>query len=177
SVATDHSEDGVTNIILHGIEFVIGGYRSCKAAAKYASENEELPIIEYQAELIKEDKYATLKRKSGLKHPEVKKQCMAIMGEGLLGPTRNDKNPKEAIKAAGEIRKNEIPMISAKDYHEMARRIGLGNELRLLEILPKCTLIRTESRGSHYRENYPGKSDHNWLKWGIVKREGDLIKN
>ena len=29
--------------------------------------------------------------------------------------------------------------------------------------------MRTESRGTFYREDYPERDDKNWLKWIIVK--------
>jgi succinate dehydrogenase/fumarate reductase flavoprotein subunit len=30
-------------------------------------------------------------------------------------------------------------------------------------------LERTESRGNHYREDYPVQNDKDWLKWLVVK--------
>ena len=64
----------------------------------------------------------------------------------------------------------------ARDYHGLARVIGLGNELLLLEIFPRCSLLRTESRGSHFRVDYPERDDTNWLKWVVAKQQGDGIK-
>jgi len=32
-------------------------------------------------------------------------------------------------------------------------------------------LTREESRGFHFREDYPKQDDKNWLKWIILKRE------
>lgn len=34
---------------------------------------------------------------------------------------------------------------------------------------------RTESRGAHYREDYPQRDDHNWLKHTLYFREGQRI--
>lgn len=174
--ATDHSEDGVTNVIGHGMESAIGGYRAGKAAAHYAAATEGRPIIEDQTGRLKEAIYAPLKRKTGLTHREVRGHCMTLWETGLLGPSRNERKLKEAIKMAEEIRSSEIVHLEAQDYHDLARTIGLGNELLLLELLPRCALMRTESRGSHYREDYPEKDDNCWSKWVIAKREGDSIK-
>ena len=36
--------------------------------------------------------------------------------------------------------------------------------IRLAITIAHGALQRTESRGSHYREDYPGRNDENWLK-------------
>lgn len=43
----------------------------------------------------------------------------------------------------------------------------LNAEMRL-----RASLFRTESRGMHYRENYPERDDPNWLAWVMLKEEG-----
>ena len=145
-------------------------------AAKYAAKTEEPTINEPHVQLLKEQVFATMKRKSGLKHQEVRQHCKSILAKGLLGPIKTEKGLKEALSAAQEIRENEIPKLIARDYHELARSIGLGNELNFLEFFARCSLLRTESRGDHYRQDYPKRDDLRWLKWVISKREDDNIK-
>jgi succinate dehydrogenase/fumarate reductase flavoprotein subunit len=38
-----------------------------------------------------------------------------------------------------------------------------------------ASLMRTESRGFDYREDYPEMDNRNWLKWIIVKNENGAI--
>jgi succinate dehydrogenase / fumarate reductase flavoprotein subunit len=33
--------------------------------------------------------------------------------------------------------------------------------------------MRTESRVSHYREDFPDRDDANWLKWVVINRSSD----
>ena len=35
--------------------------------------------------------------------------------------------------------------------------------------------MRTESRGSHFREDYPRLDDENWLKWIILKQDAGQV--
>jgi succinate dehydrogenase/fumarate reductase flavoprotein subunit len=37
-------------------------------------------------------------------------------------------------------------------------------------------LIRTESRGTNIREDYPERDDKNWLKWVIIRKEDEKMK-
>jgi len=174
--ATDHAEDGVDNIIGHGMESGIGGHRAGEAAAKYAMEIREPTICEHLIKSLKEHLFGPMKRQSGLKHQEVMGHCMRIWESGLLGPVRNKRGLEEAVAAAQKIREEEAPKLVARDYHELARSIGLGNGLLLMELLPRCALLRTESRGSHYREDYLTRNDQDWLKWVIAKKENNGIK-
>jgi hypothetical protein len=40
----------------------------------------------------------------------------------------------------------------------------------------KASLFRTESRGCHYREDYPRRDDPDWLAWVVLKEENGEMK-
>lgn len=46
--------------------------------------------------------------------------------------------------------------------------IELESLLGLAEVILVSALSRTESRGAHYREDYPDRDDHDWLKHTLV---------
>jgi succinate dehydrogenase / fumarate reductase flavoprotein subunit len=48
----------------------------------------------------------------------------------------------------------------------------LGCLLDVAEATTISALYRTESRGTHYREDFPMRDDHNWLKHTLVYRVG-----
>ena len=173
--ASDHGEDGVSNVIEHGTESAIGGYRAGEAAAKYAAETAEPFVKETQIKSLKNKVFAPMRRASGLSHKIVEKSCFNIYDKGLLGPVRNESRLREAIDATREIREKQVPKLIARDYHDLSRSIGVENALLFMELVPKSALLRTESRGSHYREDYPDRDDANWLKWVICKKaENDI---
>jgi len=158
------------------MESAIGGHRAGKAAAKYSAEMDVPLIQESKIREMRESIFAPLKLTRGFKYQEVWEHCISLFEKGLLGPVRNERGLKEAIDTIDEIKAGEIPRLTATDYHELARTIGLKNSLHFPELLARCALLRTESRGSHYREDYPERDDKNWLKWVIAKMEGNDLK-
>jgi succinate dehydrogenase/fumarate reductase flavoprotein subunit len=44
------------------------------------------------------------------------------------------------------------------------------------DLILKSSLFRTESRGTHYREDYPRRDDPNWLAWTVAKEEDGEVK-
>ncbi len=81
---------------------------------------------------------------------------------------RRSKDRLEEALGRIEVIQQKLPQLSAKDYH------GLFNchEARAMAVCAEMTfrsaLVRMESRGWHYREDYPQRDDKNWLKWVIV---------
>jgi succinate dehydrogenase/fumarate reductase flavoprotein subunit len=174
--ASDHGEDGVTNIISHGMESAIGGHRAGEAAAKYSLETGEPVIHEQKVKAMIEEIFMPLVRKPRLMYQEVLEHSVSLFEKGLLGPVRNERGLRKAIDTVKEIKEQEVPRLQARDFHDLTKIIGLQNALFFPELLAKCALLRTESRGSHYREDYPEANDRNWLKWVIAKRGEDGIK-
>jgi len=56
------------------------------------------------------------------------------------------------------------------------RFIELRNMLEVSKIVCLSALLRKESRGSHYRSDFPKEDNHNWLKNIIARKDNDEIK-
>ena len=64
----------------------------------------------------------------------------------------------------------------AQDTHDLRLTHEVKNMLLNAEMMLRVSLFRTESRGSHKREDFPNQDDTNWLAWVIISRDGDNMK-
>jgi succinate dehydrogenase / fumarate reductase flavoprotein subunit len=57
--------------------------------------------------------------------------------------------------------------------YDLTEALELGFLLDLAEALVAGALARTESRGAHFRDDYPTRNDGEWMCHTLVRREGD----
>ena len=69
-----------------------------------------------------------------------------------------------------------VPKIMARDAHEWRMAIEAKNMALDAEMRLRASLFRTESRGTHFREDYPRRDDPAWLAWVKVKDEQGKMK-
>ncbi len=102
---------------------------------------------------------------------EIRKELQRVMWE-KAGIFRNEKNLGEAIKMVREL-KGRYKNISIKDKSrifntELMQAIELGYLLDNAELIILGAMLRTESRGSHFRTDFKNRDDKNWLKHTII---------
>ncbi len=85
-----------------------------------------------------------------------------------VGIFRNEADLKEAVATLSDLyaRAQHLKLRSngLGPNPEVAAALRLPGMLRLALCIAVGALNRTESRGSHYREDYPKRDDANWLK-------------
>ncbi|MBW1913241.1 MAG: hypothetical protein JRI43_08845 [Deltaproteobacteria bacterium] len=62
-----------------------------------------------------------------------------------------------------------MPKLTAKDQHELRMAIETRNMVLNAEMRLRAGVFRKESRGCHYREDYPRRDDPNFLAWVLLK--------
>ncbi len=90
---------------------------------------------------------------------------------------RNNKDLAKALESVKEIR-DRFSRISLSDHtpfynqtYQFARQFGPMLEIAL--VIVKGALLRNESRGSHFKEEYPKRDDEQWLKTTIASYAPD----
>ena len=71
-----------------------------------------------------------------------------------------------------ELRDHHAPMLRAANMHELRLVFETRNMILSAEMKLRASLMRTESRCSHYRLDYPEMDTKNWQAWiNIFKDE------
>jgi succinate dehydrogenase / fumarate reductase, flavoprotein subunit len=88
---------------------------------------------------------------------------------------RTEQTLKQAVEDIAELKqryKNVSVQDKGKRYNtDLLEAIELGNLLDLAEVLAVSALARKESRGGHYREDYPNRDDVNFMRHTMAYRE------
>jgi succinate dehydrogenase/fumarate reductase flavoprotein subunit len=152
------------------------------AAARYASKTSAIP-----SELTSEVKEvicraASMREReagSGPNPVEIKTKVQEILDTYLHLLGRNEDNLNRAIgkikglrKDAESLRLKHRSLVMNKEWLE---GIECLNAIDVLDMLANTALMRKESRGLHYREDFPDLDNENWLKIIKLQRKGDDI--
>ncbi|MBU0991902.1 MAG: FAD-binding protein [Proteobacteria bacterium] len=129
--------------------------------------------------LLREKAEAPLAKKKGISPASLRRRIQQEAHKNL-GPIRNGHELESFIAFIEDVKKNKLPHLyvtgKGRNYNkEWIDALELGNMVHLLEAAGRSALVRTESRGVHYREDYPVTDNDMWLKESVVSRiDGEL---
>jgi len=149
--------------------FAIGGIAGRNAALR-ARENgrPEIPEKEIASEKARLESLLS----KGDRSPRELRHYIKEMMWYKAGIIRKGQKLEEALGQIEEL-KSFVPKLQIKDVRGLIKSLELQNMLVLIEMVCRAALLRTESRGAHYRSDYPEEDNDNWLK-NIVICKQDL---
>jgi len=145
------------------------GRRAGKHAAA-AAKAKGLPTLDNRAAESQLKHIAEFKESKGDQKPaELRKRLQKTAWENLLA-VRTKKGITQALKEIGQIRDELMLRLSVVSTWELTQALELENLLQVGELVANAALMRTESRGGHYRDDCPERDDANWTKVITVKK-------
>jgi fumarate reductase (CoM/CoB) subunit A len=161
-------------------ETQVFGARSGKYAAEYALERKE--EIKLNRDKIREEKKRMerfLKKEGTISIYEFRKRIKEVMWK-YVAIIRRKEDLEKAVRELNLLREklSKIKISSeSKCYNqEWIECLEAENMLDTATMVAKSALLREESRGAHYREDYPDGNDKKWLKHTVAKQEeGKMI--
>ncbi|MER5793406.1 succinate dehydrogenase flavoprotein subunit [Streptomyces sp. NPDC001980] len=156
------------------LDINVFGRRAGIAAAEYAHTVGFVELPENPAEFVV-SQIEQLRSSTGNERVgTLRKELQETMDANVM-VFRTEQTIKTAVEKIAELReryKNVSIQDKGKRFNtDLLEAIELGNLLDLAEVMAVSALARKESRGGHYREDYPNRDDVNFMRHTMAYRE------
>jgi len=155
------------------LDTVVFGRRAGEKAAEYVK---EASVSAFPEASLKEEESRIeklLTRQDGVKASEIKRALGSTMSEkvGIFRHKNDLETAKRNVTALQRQFQNVSVMDSSRGFNtSLIETLEVGFALDLAEVIIACALARKESRGAHFRVDYPKRDDAKWLKHTLAVR-------
>lgn len=114
-------------------------------------------------------------RSEGLKPFHVRDRLRDVMWR-KVGVVRNGDDIEEAIREIEKIKEEtqQVMVRGGRPYNlEWNAWLNLENQVEVAYLVARAAALRKESRGAHYRSDYPERNDEEFLKNFFVRKSDD----
>ncbi|MCX2833400.1 FAD-dependent oxidoreductase [Microbulbifer thermotolerans] len=143
------------------VQGAIAGEAAAKASQKAMAV--ELPASKFAA--VEEEILAPLQRERGYSPAWVTQVLQSVMIPNFVLYIKKERLMQAALAYVEELREHHVPMLLADDRHKLRLAHETENMIITAEMKMRASLMRKESRCSHYRLDYPEVDDVNWRAW------------
>ena len=163
------------------LDCCVYGRRSGIAMAKFVAEEGELlpDLPEGAAEPARELVTRIFKSKGKERMVEIREQLRETMTENM-GVFRTEDSMSKALRVVKELQERykelSIQDKSQQFNTEFMEAVELGYLLDFVEPIIVGGLARKESRGAHFRKDFPQRDDKNWLKHTLAWKTEEGIR-
>lgn len=156
------------------LDINVFGKRSGIAAAEYAAKTDFVELPENPAQLVA-DQVERLRSSTGTERVATLRLELQECMDANVMVFRTEQTIKTAVDKIAELRERYLD-VSIQDKGkrfntDLLEAIELGNLLDLAEVMAVSALARKESRGGHYREDFPNRDDVNFMRHTMAYRE------
>ncbi len=157
-------------------DLVVFGRRAGRFAAEFAKSNGAAKIDEEQLQTSAAAALAPFDRGASGENPYQIQYDLQEAMQDLVGIVRTENEMEQAVQRIADlrVRADGAGIAGNRQYNNgWHTAMDLDSLLVVSEAVTRAALLRKESRGAQFREDFPGK-DAEWGKYNIVvKRSGD----
>lgn len=136
-----------------------------EAAADYSGSVETPSVSDVRIAEIVGEILAPLRREAGYGPAWVTQTLQGVMIPNFVLYIKKASMMQAALAYIEELRDHHAPMLRAANMHELRLAFETRNMILSAEMKLRASLMRTESRCSHFRLDYPDVDDENWRAW------------
>ena len=144
-----------------------------RAAARFTESTAPASVSESTLQDLNTEIYAPLLRQRGFSPRWVTQALQGIMIPNFILYVKSEERLLAALTYVEYLSDHHIPLLMADDEHELRQAHETANMVLNAEMKLRASLMRTESRGSHYREDYPERNDDEWVAWIKILQADD----
>ncbi|MGR6902001.1 MULTISPECIES: succinate dehydrogenase flavoprotein subunit [Glutamicibacter] len=160
------------------LDINVFGKRAGVAAAEYAKDADFVDLPEDSEQFVTSQIGALMDSNGTEKVAELRSILQETMDSNVQ-VFRDERSLKEARDVIEDLRmryKNIGIQDKGKRFNlDLLEAIELGFLLDLAEVMTVAALHRKESRGGHYREDFPDRDDENFMKHSMSYRDADAV--
>ncbi|MFB3885987.1 MAG: FAD-dependent oxidoreductase [Thermodesulfobacteriota bacterium] len=150
----------------------VSGYVAGEKAAQYRKSlgpvDETRPLEKELKERLRQ-RMAPLTR-SGGKAPE---EALLLLQEAIVPYTvsylKSAQTLNQALSRVSVLEKEQVPNLEVHSAHDLVKAIEVENMIKLSRMMLQASLLREESRGFHFRKEFPYTDNEHWLKRILIK--------
>lgn len=156
--------NALTEAIVYGARAGIEAYEESADRAIYKLDESQVRKEEMLISQLRRGRHSTRNLKRELQR-EMWTKC------GVM----RDKSRLEDLLSFIKEKNPEAEDLAASNALEDADAIQLRNMFQVAEVVARSALIREESRGAHFRSDFPEQNDNTWLKRVTVSGENNRL--
>jgi len=154
-------------------DLLVFGKRAGEYAAQFARQNRRTPIDASAAKSAVDAALRPFEVGQRGENPYALQAALQDMMQAQVGIVRNESEMQHALQALGDLkaRQARIGIGGNREYNPgWHTAIDVGNLLTVAEAITRSAIERKESRGGHFREDYPAKAEE-FARFNIVTRK------
>ena len=161
-------------------DLLVFGRRAGRFAAAFASEYGKTTVDEAEIQAVATTALAFFERGPAGENPYQIQYDLQETMQDLVGIVRMEDEMRQALGATAQlrVRAEQVGVAGNREYNNgWHTAIDVGNMLVVTEAITRAALLRKESRGAQFREDFPNK-DPEWGKYNIVIRrdaDGEML--
>ena len=149
-------------------ECTVFGFVGGRSAAEYARTKKGQGFTSLFSEMVRRrwerKAEAYLKKKRGAyDHPKELLRALRDLAWKHAGPVREEDSLKEGLDRLAMVEKR-IERVYPATAGDLFKKRDLENTALILRAILEGSLVRTESRGSFFRKDFPEQDDAHWMK-------------
>ena len=155
-------------------DILVFGKRAGEFAAKFAKAEKSGLVDPRQVDEAAKSALAPFDRGTGGEGAYQVQYALQEMMQELVGIVRNDAEMQRALEGLKPLRERakKVGVGGHREYNPgWHAALDLHNLLTVSEAVTRCAIERRESRGGHFRDDYPDK-DPAFAKFNLVVRKG-----